>query len=145
MSEEETTTTAPEKLKPGRKAGTKMKRDSQGRLLKKDGSLAKAPGRKAKGSTKKETTTKKKTRQKKRKQGRPIGSKNKVRKQTSKTTFETPSDLVAAFKSLDVERKKLTIVARKEIESVACQIAECEENKEKSLIKKLHQLKILVA
>lgn len=142
MSEEETAT--PEKGKPGRKAGTKMKRDSQGRLLKKDGTLAKAPGRKAKGATKKKTTTKKKTRKKKRKQGRPAGSKNKVRK-ADRTTFKTPKDLVAAFKSLDVQRSKLKIVAQKEIESVACQIAECEESKEKSLIKKLHQLKNLVA
>jgi len=43
---------ATQKKKPGRKAGFKMKRDKQGRLLKKDGTLANKPGRKSKSKTK---------------------------------------------------------------------------------------------
>jgi hypothetical protein len=86
--------------KPGRKPGA-MQRDEQGRLLKKDGTLAKTPGRK-KGSTsskKGKATAATKT---KRKPGRPAKNKNtrkkttvqegRVRKAPPKASKLTPVD-----------------------------------------------------
>lgn len=129
---EEVAEVAEEVSAPGRKPG-KMKRDEKGRLLKKDGTLAKPVGRKKSKTTKtaekkpgkrgrpkgtakkteakkpgkrgrpKSTTTKKKVTKGKR--GRPAGSTNKNRTTTS---VQMPKGLKEAILEFSIASKNLT-------------------------------------
>ena len=106
---------------PGRKPGA-MKRDDKGRLLKKDGTLSKTPGRKkGTGNTVTKTeVTKTEVKKKPGKRGRPAGKKNTTAKKPGKrgrpkgskvttqtTTVSMSKDLKAAIKTFDKASKAL--------------------------------------